>query len=431
VDITKQPDLVLGENGVAFVKGQTTATVNGVPTTVDEIISFNLGYVPPNLGPGVPPTPNWTYQAQPTSALTILAILSDDSLAVNNSQNGVTRLDASGNPTQATSSLGGLPQYSWTGDWYVQGSQGTSALTLPFDVDEAGVWATPSGNPSDNGAADALCECDLQSTSDQQAQAASREVGPRELAQAASVANCAICNLPPPSAPATSCAVFTAPGSTYLILVGDSGTDHNVKQGFNLAAQQNANELQAQGNNVIACRISTATDLNNALTKNGSIGGGVVYYGHSGPYLYSTNPDVILSILAIGNAVGGDSNLHYHNIGEVCPPPGCSGILNSNITFAINGCRAGKKVAGDPSDASGITQTPIAKILARQISIRVSGYLVGTYFSLHNAATASSSNYKGEPDPLPQSLPMYLIPEGAPGNKKAPTAFCAVGNCPN
>jgi hypothetical protein len=33
VDITKQPDLVLGENGVALMKGQTTATV----------ISFNLG----------------------------------------------------------------------------------------------------------------------------------------------------------------------------------------------------------------------------------------------------------------------------------------------------------------------------------------------------------------------------------------------------
>ena len=46
VDITKEPDLVLGENGVAFVKGQTTATVNGLPTTVDENISFNLGYVP-------------------------------------------------------------------------------------------------------------------------------------------------------------------------------------------------------------------------------------------------------------------------------------------------------------------------------------------------------------------------------------------------
>ena len=46
VNITKQPVLVLGDSGVAFASGTTTATVNGVPTTVDEIISFNLGYVP-------------------------------------------------------------------------------------------------------------------------------------------------------------------------------------------------------------------------------------------------------------------------------------------------------------------------------------------------------------------------------------------------
>src|SRR5271163_4478770 len=53
VDITKQPILVLGENGVAFAKGQTTATINGIATTVDQIASFNL-----SSG-----APNWTYQA--------------------------------------------------------------------------------------------------------------------------------------------------------------------------------------------------------------------------------------------------------------------------------------------------------------------------------------------------------------------------------
>jgi hypothetical protein len=40
---------------------------------------------------------------------------------------------------------------------------------------------------------------------------------------------------------------------------------------------------------------------------------------------------------------------------------------------------------------------------------------------------------KGGP-PRPKNfseiLPMYLIPEGAPGKKKSPTPFCAVGDCP-
>jgi hypothetical protein len=88
VDITKQPDLVLGENGMAFVKGQTTATVNGVPTTVDEIISFNLGYVPPNLGPGVPPTPNWTYQATAGSTLSLVAATAGNGLIAKTTNQG-------------------------------------------------------------------------------------------------------------------------------------------------------------------------------------------------------------------------------------------------------------------------------------------------------------------------------------------------------
>jgi hypothetical protein len=100
VDITKQPDLVLGENGVAFVKGQTTATVNGVPTMVDEIISFNLGYVPPNLGLGVPPTPNWTYQAASGLSLSlIMSTAGNGLLAKSTDQNGTSlTFDSLGDP---------------------------------------------------------------------------------------------------------------------------------------------------------------------------------------------------------------------------------------------------------------------------------------------------------------------------------------------
>lgn len=188
--------------------------------------------------------------------------------------------------------------------------------------------------------------------------------------------------------------------------------------------------LQAQGNKVIGCRVSSATDFNNALATNGFIGGGITYYGHSGPYLYSSNPNIVLSILAIGQAAGGDTNLSYLNINEICPS-GCSSILGSNITLAINGCRAGVVVAGNPSDATGISTTPIAKVLARQLQIKVTGYMVGTYFSLNSAANATSKNWLGEPNPLPTSTPMYLIPEGPPGNKPLPKPFCAIGSCPN
>ena len=88
-------------------------------------------------------------------------------------------------------------------------------------------------------------------------------------------------------------------------------------------------------------------------------------------------------------------------------------------------------MSGDPSDITGISSTPIAKVLARQLNIKVTAYMVGTYFSLNSAANATSNNWTGEPNPLPTSLPMYLIPEGPHGNKKLPTAFCAVGSCPN
>jgi len=84
---------------------------------------------------------------------------SDSSLAINDSQNGVIQLDTSGNPTQITGSLGNAPNYSWGGSWYLSGAQAVSELVLPLDPDPADLWATPSGNPSQNGGPDALCPC--------------------------------------------------------------------------------------------------------------------------------------------------------------------------------------------------------------------------------------------------------------------------------
>jgi uncharacterized protein YjdB len=413
----KSPTIVLGQGGIAFATNGTD-TVNG-----PVVASFNVA-----TG-----SPIWSYQAGTSSTMSLMAAIADGSLAANDSQNGVVQVGTNGSASQVTGPLGTVPQYSWDGNWYVQGSEAASELVLPLDVDPADFWATPSGSPSQNGGPDALCECELQSTSaqDPSLQRADAEADGTAPVQPATVANCAICNLPPPVTPATSCTTFAGNGPTYLILVGDPGlAPHNVNYGFSLAAQQNANDLQGQGNKVIGCRVSSATDFNNALTTNGFIGGGVIYFGHSGPYLYSSNPRIVLSILAIGQASGGDTNLSYSNINEICPS-GCSSILGPNITLVINGCRAAATVSGDPSDITGISSTPIAKVLARQLNIKVTAYMVGTYFSLNNAANATSNNWTGEPNPLPTSVPMYLIPEGPHGNKKPPTAFCAVGSCPN
>src|SRR5271163_3666925 len=93
VNIAQQPDLVLGENGVAFASGMTTATVNGTPTQVSQIASFNL-----SSG-----APNWTYQAPTGATLTIIAATQGNGLIVkivNGSQpDTVVSLDSTGTPT--------------------------------------------------------------------------------------------------------------------------------------------------------------------------------------------------------------------------------------------------------------------------------------------------------------------------------------------
>jgi hypothetical protein len=415
VSFGQSPIIVLGEGGIAFATNGKD--INNGPV----IASFNLA-----SGGGV----NWSYQATTSSALSIMAVLSDGSLAINDSVNGVVQLGTTGTPTPVTGPLGGVAEYSWGGDWSMQGSQAAAGVALPLDVDAADIWATPSGNPSQNAAVGPLCGCLLQSTASGSApmnlsnEPSAQDQSTNEtdlVVQPASVPNCAICNLPPPVPPATSCTTLAGSGPTYLILVGDPGLPpHAVVQGFNLAAQQNANDLQSQGSKVIACRVSSVKDFNQALTTNGFIGGGVIYYGHSGPYGFG--PQEIISILAVGQATGADTNMNYSNINEICPS-GCDSVLGPNVSITINGCRAAVPVSGVPNDPTGISGTPIAKVLARQIGRPVYAYRVGMYFSLHDAAHATSTNWAGEPKTLPTSLPMYLIPEGTPGNKKSPIQF--------
>jgi hypothetical protein len=121
VNIAQQPDLVLGENGVAFAKGQTTATINGIGTTVDQIASFNL-----SSG-----APNWTYQAATGNTLSIVAATQGGGLSakITNSQNidTVVSLDGFGNPT---TDFGGFSQLNYldSGSWL--GLLGSTAVEV-------------------------------------------------------------------------------------------------------------------------------------------------------------------------------------------------------------------------------------------------------------------------------------------------------------
>lgn len=98
------------------------------------------------------------------STLSIIAVAPDGSLAINDSQNGVIQLDISGSASQVTSSVGGVPKYSWTVDWSAQGPQGESGVALPLDVDPSSWWAGPGGNASSNNWAFLPCPCEVQST---------------------------------------------------------------------------------------------------------------------------------------------------------------------------------------------------------------------------------------------------------------------------
>ena len=422
VDPQKFPTLVLGENNNIFATDGTN-TDSG-----PQVVSFDL-----SSG-----TSSWQYPGSSTqTTLSIVAATAEGGLIVNDVQAGVIKLDTNGAPSQVTGALGNTPHYSWSGQWYLESPQGASAIALPVDADKGGLWATPSGGPSQNGAAGALCECLLQDSdlaptlpnpgSSTATAPSTLEVDLTAVPSAATPANCLICSLSPPVPPATSCVTFAGTGSAYLILVGDPGSDfhnHNAHQYFNLAAQQNANELNAQGHKVVACRVSSVQDVNNALTQNGFIDGGVIYDGHSGPYelLDATNTVTAkISILAPGQAKGADTNIGYYNVNKVCDSTqGCdpNKLLGTNAAVLLNGCRTLKHTEGllNATDVYGTSSQPIAKLLKRQLQRGVYGYSVGTYFSNLDRFHEKKFGYLRGQDP-PAQLPIYLVPEGVPFHK--------------
>jgi hypothetical protein len=215
-------------------------------------------------------------------------------------------------------------------------------------------------------------------------------------------------------------------------LVGDPGTNnpitgvtHNVNNLFNLAAQQYANDQQAQGNKVIACRISSIQDFNYELTHNGFITGDVVYFGHSGRMgivAFPGGPPVgVASMVFIGNGSALDTNIEWRNLSKLCDPKqGCNidSYLSKNTAIRINGCEAGKRI----DEYRSQLHTAVAAMIALQLKRGVYAYEVGVYFSQLDAAHDNHFNGDGLKHP-PNSLPMYAVPEGVPGQKPDPVAF--------
>ncbi len=137
------PTLVLGENGVAFAtdgKSSGDSTNNEGP----KVVSFNLASG----------TVNWFYQVTSTSSvLSMMTAISGNGLDINDSQNGVTQFDSSGNASAVTGALGGVAQSSWNGNWVLQTAQGASEpLISPVTLPDS-FSAMPGGNQSGNGAA--------------------------------------------------------------------------------------------------------------------------------------------------------------------------------------------------------------------------------------------------------------------------------------
>jgi hypothetical protein len=96
-----------------------------------------------------------------------------------------------------------------------------------------------------------------------------------------------------------------------------------------------------------------------------------------------------------------------------------SGAGRRHESIRINGCSAGVALY----DSYALFETSIAQQISNQTQRGVYAYVQGVYFSVHDAAHATSSNYTGEPNPLPASLPLYLVPNGLPGHKPAPMPF--------
>jgi len=134
----QSPTLVLGENGTAFASGSTTATINGVLTSVDQLASFNVGSG----------APSWTYEATTGNHLSIIASTSGNGLVAKTTDqsNSDTLLwfDSAGAATPDTWSASSI-QYA-DNEWLGVSTSGGGVLTAVSDASVLwadSVWLMP------------------------------------------------------------------------------------------------------------------------------------------------------------------------------------------------------------------------------------------------------------------------------------------------
>jgi hypothetical protein len=179
-----------------------------------------------------------------------------------------------------------------------------------------------------------------------------------------------------------------------------------VGYSFGLAAQQEANYLNSQGHRIIACRATTVQDFNSALTTNGLIDGGVFYFGRAGHITDATGTPY--RALFVGQDPVTNENLYSGNVNLLS-----NAQLGSNAAITLNAC--------DTAITGPGQGPPIAQVISNQLARGVYGYAVGMYFSSYNAASDPSRTGAGKN--APSDLPVYMVPEGPPGNKPSPIPF--------
>jgi hypothetical protein len=94
-----------------------------------------------------------------------------------------------------------------------------------------------------------------------------------------------------------------------------------------------------------------------------------------------------------------------------------SNSLGGNATFTGDGCDAGFII----DDILYHGRIAIAQLMANYLNRGVKMYAVGTYFSRYDSK--HDITYNGNNRLAPTDLPVYLIPDGAPGNKPDPIPF--------
>jgi hypothetical protein len=150
-------------------------------------------------------------------------------------------------------------------------------------------------------------------------------------------------------------------------------------------------------------------DFNSALTTNGLIDGGVIYFGHAG---HITNSTGTYRALFVGQDPLPNENLYSGNVNLLS-----NAKLGTSAAITLNACDTAITDAGQGP--------PIAQVISSQLGRDVYGYAVGMYFSSYNAVGDPLRTGAGKT--APSDLPVYMVPEGPPGNKPNPLACTSQG----